>query len=262
MTDDNLLADHGEPTEPKDYLAALTAPGAKFDRAKYPTDADLLQAMSKSGWHGDNFIKTKNKAFDDLSADYIRLKEEVDKGPKIQELFDQMTQKLASTNQNPGNDISNQPPAFDPKHVETMISNSLQAHELAKVQRSNQDTVRAKLSERYGANYPNIVKQQIEDLGVTEDLFNSLAKNNPKLLIKTLGLDQEPQQDLFQAPPHSSVRTDSFAPRGGQKRSWSYYQELKKTNPRTYSDPKTQTQMAMDYATLGKDFEDGDFHKH
>jgi len=262
VTDDNLLADHGEPTPPKNYLETLTGPGGKFDKTKYKSDGEMLEALARGKWEADNFIVTKNKAFDDLSADYIRLKEEVEKGPKIQELFDQMTQKLASTNQNPGNDVTNPPPAFDPKQVETMISNTLQAHELAKLQRANQDSVRAKLTERYGANYPNIVKQQIEDLGVTEDLFNSLAKNNPKLLIKTLGLDQQPQQDVFQAPPQSSVRTDSFAPRGGSKRTWNYYQELKKTNPRLYADPKTQTQMAMDYANLGRDFEDGDFHKH
>jgi hypothetical protein len=257
MTDDDLLAP--DQSEPKDYLAAMTAPGAKFDKTKYKTDAELLQAMAKSGWHADNTISTKNKAFDDLSADYIRLKEEVDKGPKVQELFDQMTQRLNSQNQVIQQEV-NQVPAFDPKQVETMISNSLQAHELNKIQKSNQDLVRAKLQERYGSDYAGVVKQQIEDLGVSEDLFKSLAKNNPKLLIKTLGLDQEKQQDLFQAPPQSSVRTDSFSPRGGQKRTWSYYQELKNKDRNLYSDPKTQTQMIMDHAALGREFEDGNYN--
>jgi len=257
---DNLLAGNDQPAEPKSYFEALTAPGAKFDKTKYKSEGELYEAIARGKWEADNFITTKNKAFDDLSADYLRMKEEVDKGPKVQELIDRMSQQFSNSNTQTIPETKEQVPTFDPKQIESLISEKLQAHELSRAQSQNRKQVQDKLVERYGNNYQAQIKQQITELGVSEDLFNSLASNNPKLLIRTLGLDQEPVTESFQTPPRNALRTDPFAPKGAEKRTWSYYQNLKKTNPTLYSNPKTQTQMHMDYMNLGRDFEDGDFN--
>ena len=73
-----------------------------------------------------------------------------------------------------------------------------------------------------------------------------------------MGLDQQPMIDTFQAPPRATQRSDSFAPKS-TKRTWSYYQDLKKSDPKAYNNPKTIVQMHKDYAELGSTFEDGDF---
>src|SRR5690348_6399184 len=42
-------------------------------------------------------------------------------------------------------------------------------------------------------------------------------------------------------------------------RKWSYYERMKRDDPKRYWLPSTQRQLERDYAVLGKDFEDGDF---
>lgn len=259
MTEDNLLSgDQPGALDPnKDYLTDLIGPGGKF----YDPDQTVaLKKLAYGKMNSDVMIETKNKAFDDLSADYLRLREEHMKGLNIQELSDQITAKLASSANTQANVEIKDQPVYDPKQVDSLIAERLQQHELTKRQQDNQREVQAKLIERYGNNYKTSVKQQIDDLGVSEDLFNTLAKNNPKLLARTLGLDQPQVKEGFQAPPRSSVNSDNFSPQGGPKRTWAYYQELKKNSPNVYSNPKTQTQMINDHIALGDSFEDGNYH--
>lgn len=261
---DNLLSGGSDDQAPafdpnKDYLKELIGEGGKFH------DADEKLALQKVAYgklHADHFIATKNKAFDDLSAEYLRLREDHNKGLNVQELADQVAQRLASSERTQAKEEESIQPVFDPKQVDSRVVELLQQHELTKMQQANRQQVLDKLTERFGNNYQSSVKQQIDELGVSEELFNSLAKNNPKLLIKTLGLDQPVKQQDFQAPPRTALRSDTFAPQGAEKRTWSYYQKLKKDKPSQYLSPETQTQMARDYERLGKDFEDGDFSRY
>jgi hypothetical protein len=96
----------------------------------------------------------------------------------------------------------------------------------------------------------------MESLEITEEDLNEMARNRPKFLLKTLGLDQPAPKEPFQTPIRS---TQKFVPAGAEKRTWSYYQKLKKENPKLYNDPKTNVQMQKDYIELGDEFEDGDF---
>ena len=88
-----------------------------------------------------------------------------------------------------------------------------------------------------------------------------MARKRPKALLKILGVDREPRQDSFQSPPQNQRRSDGFAPRGAQKRTWAYYQELKKANPQLYFDPKIAVQMQKDAIELGEVFRDGDYYR-
>jgi hypothetical protein len=46
-----------------------------------------------------------------------------------------------------------------------------------------------------------------------------------------------------------------------EKRTWHWYQQLKKDNPRLYHEPKTQVQMHKDASDLGASFKDGNWGK-
>ncbi|MGH7240227.1 MAG: hypothetical protein ACREHG_09240, partial [Candidatus Saccharimonadales bacterium] len=121
--------------------------------------------------------------------------------------------------------------------------------------------VQTKLKETLGNNYPEVLKSRIQDLGLTEDFVNDLARKHPQVLFKTLGVDQPAPQQNFQAPPHTSVRSDNFAPKGGEKRTWSFYQKMKTDNPKRYYDAQTNVQMHNDFMSLGEEFKDGDYNK-
>lgn len=260
MTDDSLLTQTNDNNNPDSYWEALTGPGAKFDRTKYSSDQELFEAVGRGKWEADNTITTKNRAFDDLKTDYLKLREEQEKGPKIQEMIDKLSTRLASSDTQSAPEVKDAP-QFDSQQIDALVSTKLQdgfrEYEVSKAQTENRRVVMDKLVERYGNNYSTAVKQQIDELGVSEDLFNTLAKTNPKLLIKTLGLDQAQQSDTFQSPPRTN---DRFAPKSGPKRTWEFYQRLKREQPSVYANSKTQTQMIMDHSQLGNAFEDGDYH--
>jgi hypothetical protein len=149
-------------------------------------------------------------------------------------------------------------PVIDQKQIESLVSSKIQEHELTKKQQENFNIVRSKLTERFGSNYQSVLREQSESLGLTDNDVNDLARKSPRAFFKTMGLDREETRESFQSPPRSSQRSDNFAP-STQKRTWSYYQKMRKENPEAYTSPKIQAQMHRDYVDQGRDFEDGDF---
>ncbi|WP_454632427.1 hypothetical protein [Bradyrhizobium cenepequi] len=44
-------------------------------------------------------------------------------------------------------------------------------------------------------------------------------------------------------------------------RTWSFYEKMRREDPRKYREPRIQEQMVRDYKALGEKFEDGSFGK-
>lgn len=248
MTD--LLQSNGDQTEAldpnKNYLEQLVGDNKKFKDA---------EALAKGKFHSDETIKLLERRLDDLTADYQRVATETKDKATLKELIDQLSTKPSS--ELPPANGNNQPP-IDLKDIEKLVSTKMQETETARVEQRNLDTVKNKLTERFGPNYQSAVKQQIDSLGLSSEDFHSLAKRSPAALFRTLGVDQ--QTEGFQAPPRSSQRSDNFAPTGAKKRTWSYYQELKKKNPELRTDRNIAIQMQKDAIELGEEFRDGDYY--
>lgn len=243
-----------------DFLAELTGPGKKFDRTKYQSDTELLQALAKGKYESDRYIPLLERGRDELRDDYMRERETNLSRAKLEEIVDRLTRaEQLSSKQPDAND--DRKPAYDPNELSTLIAKHIQENESAKRSRDNADLVRNKLIEKYGENYRTVLRQQISSLDISEEDFNSMASRQPKVLIKTLGLDAPPVAEPFQSPVRSSSRTDSFVPRT-QDRTWTWYQTLKKTSPETYHSKETSLQMYNDALALGERFKDGDFSKY
>ena len=253
-TQENLLPlDNSEPQidENKNYLEELVGEGKKF---KSPED------LAKGKWHSDQTIEVMKQRMDELRADYLKLREENTSQANLKELVDQLKTQLASSKEPLANEDHRDTPKFDPKDLDVLVSNKVRELDLSKKQEENFNNFRNKLAERFGTN-ENALNQQINQLGLDKEDLVNLAKKSPTAALKALGLDQQQQhQDGFQSPPRSNQRNDSFAPTNVKKRTWSYYQELRKANPTAWHDPKTGAQMAKDATELGDAFYDGDFY--
>lgn len=238
---------------PDKALELLTGPGGKYDRTKYADEAEMYKAMAYGKIEADRTIEVRNRTEDQLREDYKRLREEHNAGPKLKEVLDQLaTFKPSLPPENPmGNEDKS---VFDETKAHEMVRNALQQAKAQEREEANVRTVESKLQEAYGPDYRQALKQKVSQLGLTEDFVNSLAKTHPQVLFKTLELDQQ-RGDGFQSPPSSSHRTDQF--QSGPKRTWSYYEKLRKEDPNKYHDPKTKAQMTKDYQMLGNEFEDG-----
>lgn len=216
------------------------------------------EALAKKAVHADATIEILKRQLDTMREDYTAQAAELNSRAQLQDVLDQL--KRTETPYAPPEAPEKQQPAFDPEQVRKMIQDSIQESETSKIHRANEQSFREKLVEKYGQNFQVRLQEQMDNLGLSKELVQSLARTNPNVLVKTLGLDQQTQPDSFQAPPRSDRRSDSFAP-SAQKRTWSYYQNLRKENPNLYNSPKINLQMIEDYKALGDAFEDGDFNR-
>lgn len=236
----------------KNYLEELVGEGKKF-----ATNEDLAKGKAES----DNYIKTLTSRLDELRSDLAATKQDAAARANLEELIDRLSNSSNTSNSNNTNNASVETtPSFDPKQIEDLIASKIASKDLERKQEDNFKFVMGKLQEKYGANYGSALKAQSMDLGLDSAFVDQLAKNHPSVFIKTFGLDKQEATEQFQSPPRNSRRNDNFQPSGNQKRTWSWYQNLKKTDYSAYMDPKTTVQMHKDYEALGKDFEDGDFH--
>jgi len=234
----------------KDYFAELVGENAKF---KTPQD------LAKSKVRSDLYIQDVLRQKDEQAAYIIELQKQLDARATIEEAMDQLATRIDSREQPQKADISPKT-SINYDEIDQRFDKMLTAREQKRIEDANLATTRKMLKEHLGDNFAQVVRERIDGLELSETDVNNLAKRSPKTLAKVLGLEQQ-DNTLFQAPPSNQRRSDNFKPQT-QKRTWTHYQELKKTNPRLYLDPKIAVQMHNDHIALGSAFEDGDFHQN
>jgi hypothetical protein len=212
-----------------------------------------LDEVIKAKVESDLFIKTQNARLDDLRNDYLKLREEATAKASLQDLIARQEQLLA----NPDKTVTTpteetKPSTLKPEDIDSLLEQKLTQREKLSKQTENFNFVRAKLKEQFGDKASEVLKQRMDTLGLDQAFTDDLARSHPQVFLKTFGVEETyRQQDT--APPRSSQRQTSFAPTV-QKRDWNFYQEMKKTNPRMYLDPKIAIQMHNDAIALGSDF--------
>ena len=230
----------------KDYYTELVGEGRKFKDEK---------ALARAKAESDEFIKMKNKQFDQLSQDYLRLKADYDATAKLEEMLD----KVRSSENREELPPNANKPGMDTSELKQFFKSELSSYEREKRSEENVKKARELARETLGSNWQSTLKNKMDDLELSEDETMAMMARSPKAFATAFGLQTKPQQQSFQAPPVSSGRPE-FKPSGSNKeRTWSYYQDLKKTNPQAWLDPKIQTQMYQDAQRLGETFADGDF---
>lgn len=248
---ETLLGQDQEPKlDPnKDYLAELVGEGKKFKSEK---------DLARGKYEADLYVTTLTRQLDELRDDYKKLREDSTSRAKLEELIGQLearSKQSSNSDTPPAREVKDSP-TLDPNELKSLVSSSIQEYEMTRKQTDNFNRVREKLREQFGDNYQSVLKNQIEELGLTEDDVNTLARKSPNAFFKTLGIEQAIAKETFQNPVASSQRAETFRPKGSQKRTWSYYQDLKKTQPNLYLDPKTNVQMHNDAMELGEAFFD------
>lgn len=208
---------------------------------------ELLNAKAES----DLFIASQNARFDDLRKEYLELKEQHQTGAQLKDLLD----RLDNPNKQEMNDtpnVQNTQPGIKPEDIEALVSKKLIDHQTSVKHQENFAAMQAKLKQTFGEDYTSVYKQRLDTLGLTREFADELAKSHPSVFIKTFGLD-ESRPAISPNLPRSQIRPSSFAPQT-RKRDWNYYQEMKKSDPRMYLDPKIAVQMHDDAVALGADF--------
>ncbi len=221
---DNLLAEDLEPQiDPnKDYLSELVGDGKKFK---------TVQDLAKGKYLSDTYIKTLEKTKDQLREDYLKLDADYKARAKLEELIDQLDKsKQQQSNNDDTKIVNDKKPEIDPQQIESLVDSRIKKNKVLEREQENFNKVKERLKEKFGVNYQAALNEQIENLELTVDYVNDLAKRSPTAFFNALRLDEQEKEDSFQTPPRSSQRRDSFEPKSGPKRTWTYYQELRKNS--------------------------------
>lgn len=254
----SLFDQNDEPTldQSKNYLEDLVGEGKKFK-----TVEDLARGKAEA----DLYIQTVNKRADQLRNDYLELREQLnarESEETAQAKFEELLQRYETQRNTPRlpveTPVERTPtPQLDETKLRSLIRQEYKDTQAQEKADANFNSVQKKLKDQFGANYHTVLEQKMADLGLEASDIDTLARKSPNAFFNTLGLNQ--QTESLMSPPRTTQRA-GFNPTTNQKRTWSYYENLRKSNPKLYYDPKIANQMHDDALSLGVEFQDGDFH--
>lgn len=244
MTDNLLNDDHIEEQEPENFLEALVSENETFKDQ---------EALAKKAWHADRHAKRIERENAELRAEYLRMREQLDAGSRVEELLQTLKARGESVIDNQNGNEPPKTPVLDESKVEQLVLNKLEETQRKQIEAKNFALVQAKLEEKYGKSYATHLRKQTQALELTDEEVNTLAKKSPKAFLKAFGLEEQSNdRNLFQAPPQSNQRNDNFAPKGGPKRNYAYYKKIRKENPELYN--QLRVQMDQDAIAMREKF--------
>lgn len=248
MTDDLFASGDQTSKQNEDLLAELVGENKKFKD---------VQALAKGKLEADQTIEQMKTRLDELREDNKRLFEQRKTETTLQELVDKLkTQQPSSGTNTPVAENVNA--SLKPEDYRDMARKEFQQLKAEEQSQANLNVVQQRLKDQYGDKYQTILSEQRDNLKLTAAQVNELARTSPEAFFRIMGMDAPSQNNQFQSPPRSVQRSDSFAP-STNKRTWSYYQDLKKKDRALYYSPKIYNQMLKDAEDLGDAFKDGDF---
>lgn len=150
---------------------------------------------------------------------------------------------------NHGGAEGKEPAQVNPKEIEDAIFQRMQQREVEAEQKRNEETVSDRLRKAYGSDYQLRVKQEAAKLGVGTEFLSDLARKQPTAFFKLLGLDEQRVDNQMTPPP------PTFRPTGNahQEKTYSYYENIRKTKPSEYWSPRVQNEMMKQLEELGQE---------
>lgn len=229
----------------KDYEAELVGEGKKFKTTK-----DLAKAKAQS----DAFIEQlKNENMVARQA-AERLQEELKQRKTLSEFMDQINSRDAL--QPPAKEPNNEGEGLNQESIEQIVEQTIAKRSAAQQGQINLDAVQQKLIETYGERYEQTLRRRTQELGMTEQEMTQMAMKSPRVF---LALVSPTPSETTPSPlfPKSNVNTEALRASSGEKKNWSYYEKIRKTDTKKYFSPSTHNEMMQQLATLG----DEEFYK-
>lgn len=236
----------------KDYFVELVGEDKKYKDTK---------AVGRALVEKDVFIEQLKKEAEEART-------ELRSRLTVEEMLDQMRNSSNTSNASNAEVTSQQetvqtnketilPEDIDKLVEQKLLAKEKERNELEAKQRSeaNLNEVKTKLTELYGPNYAASIKQKAQELGVTTEFLTETAAREPKALFKLLDISEaKPQRNIFEAPVQSAVNTSAMNRVDTGERTQSFYDKLKKSDPKRYWSAEVQSQRHKDALRLGERF--------
>lgn len=232
-------------------LEDLVGPGKRY--------ADV-QALAKAAKHQLPYIKR-------LEEEGEAQRQELQKRLSVEEYVSQLRQEIKESRgsdslnekKTPVNSEGSQIDAAAlKKEMFSEFENLLTTQQKKARAERNVEIVREKLKEVWGNTYATQLKRKAEELSLSEDFLANLATDNPEAFLKiTVGT---PSTKVSSGPSVPTNQKNSAYREASNSnptdRTKSYYDKLKKDNPKLYWSKQIQSQEHRDAVRLGSNFFD------
>lgn len=245
---DQTLFDHTQnPIDPeKDYTEELVGEGKKFSDVK-----ELARGKVES----DRHIET-------LQRELSELREDLNKRVQIGDLLEEL-KGLRKTNEsddemsNSGNTNSDENKnTITSEDIERLVSNKLSEAENIKRRDNNYKQVKESITKAWGKDASAKLEQASRDLGMTPAEIDEFAKERPVAFIKALGLDRQERGGGTNFATSSQTNSSRFESKSTGAKTQSYYQEMRKTDPKRYHSKAIQVERMNEAIRQGEAFFD------
>lgn len=236
----------------KNYYEELVGEGKKYKdnlalaRARVEADAHIARLEQEA--------RTRNE-------DLLEVQNELNARTRMEEIRDQIL--AAKNNQSPSN--SSQPngdtrdtdqSGFTKEDISKLVSETMAEAEARRRKEDNVNLVKSKLVEKFGSRYAEVLKNKSHELGLDPKEADRLAENAPVAFLEMLGVNREPTKRGF--TPTSSFSTSSVDSSNDVKKTYSYYDNIRKTDKAKFNSPEIQRERWEMASKLGEAFFDVD----
>lgn len=220
-----------------DYLAELVGEGKKF---KTPHE------LAKGKAEADRYIELLKQQNAQLQQE-VNTRTSLDSFKTILEGSRQPAEPV-----NPAPVTPDDALRLDETRLEQLVQNLLAKQEAQRAQESNSQKVSRVLEENFGQSAQQVINQKAKDLGMSLEALKSLSTQAPNAFFALVGAQEGNQRPVLGgAVPRSSVSMGD--PTAHAARGKSYYDKMKRENPKQYNDQRTTVQMMNDMQQLGRD---------
>lgn len=137
--------------------------------------------------------------------------------------------------------------------LDARVNALLARRESQSVTQRNIDAVTSKMTELYGTTdkAAQVIASKASELGMSTKELGELASKNPKAYYRLMGIDETKNEQPTNSSSWRGVNAEARKNQnpnghGPKPGTYSYYQELRKSDPATFFSPRIQLQMDKD----------------
>lgn len=215
-----------------------------------------VDELAKAYIHADAFIKSTTRELQEV-------KEELNIRLDTEDVLKRARQTQSNVDQTPSpqTPVKEATAPLSNEDLAARIREVTQAERLRETATQNVTTVATRLIEQFGdENKANeFVRNKAAELGVGVEFLQDVAARSPKAFFSSIGLETPQPKTPPTTPSRGDVNTEAFRNNGSQVKpgTYAYFENLRKTDPKTYFARDTQVQMhkaAMDAEARGESF--------
>lgn len=225
-------------------LEALVGEGKKYKD---------LEALAKANLEKDSFIER-------LQTEGSEIRQELEKRLTI----DEFMQKLEAKRLESGTSNDGTPPSEPPKEeiskegltreeISELLKQELSSQTKEQQKQSNLSEAISELNKIWGSDTKVKLNQRASELGISVQELKAHAENNPKVFLSLVKPETPVQGSATSTVFQSSTDTGKTPATNGEKTK-SYYDRMRKDNPKAYWSKTVQNEMHRQALKLKDDF--------